>query len=171
MTRCTVMVGLPAYGKSTFIKSLNNEEAIFVYSTDSYIEELSDKTGKTYNELFPDFIEKAKFRMDGLLDVAINDGVPVYWDQTNLSVWKRRSIIQRMKRHGYTVDCVYIKPAETEEGYLKWLDLLDSREGKDIPHDVINSMLSSFSVPSIKEGFDSVITFDNMFDKNPSSGN
>ena len=164
MAKCVVLVGLPAYGKSTYVNNLGPEEEFFVYSTDSYIEDLSEKTGKTYNELFPDYIEKAKFRMDALLDLAVKEGVDVFWDQTNLSSWKRRSIIKRMKNAGYSVECVVFEPAMTEEGYDEWKKRLDSRKGKTIPESILDHMVYNFIKPSTKEGFDSVVIVQNTFD-------
>ena len=164
MAKCVVLVGLPAYGKSTYVSNLVSEEEFFVYSTDSYIEDLSEETGKTYTELFPDYIEEAKLHMDALLDLATEECVDVFWDQTNLSSWKRRMIIERMKNAGYSVECVCFEPAMTEEGYKEWKKRLDSRKGKMIPESILDDMVCNFIKPSTKEGFDSVVTVKNTFD-------
>ena len=158
---CTVMVGLPGLGKSTYLEYLDNPEfgnTVFAYSTDNYIEEQAKALGKTYNEVFRDYINKATTRMNALLDIAIQEGVDVYWDQTNIGIGKRRKIINRMKQAGYSVRCVCFVPPEP--GHLDdmklWANRLKNRPGKTIPHDVMVNMCNSYVEPSVEEGFESV---------------
>jgi predicted ABC-type ATPase len=160
------MVGLPGLGKSTLLNFTNDLEfgdTVFVYSTDAYIEEQAKALGKTYNDVFQDYIGKATTRMNALLDVAIQMGVDVYWDQTNLGVGKRRKIINRMKQAGYQVRCKCIIPPEA--GWLDdqkvWARRLANRPGKTIPQNIMTNMIESFVTPTVKEGFD-MITFYNM---------
>lgn len=166
---CTVMVGLPAMGKSTLVDSyckignalLNMD--VFVYSTDNYIEQQARALSKTYDEVFEDYVGKATTRMNSLLDVAIKDKIDIMWDQTNLGVGKRRKIINRMKQAGYQVRCECIVPPEP--GWLDdqkaWANRLANRAGKTIPQNILTNMIESFTIPVIEEGFD-MITFYNM---------
>jgi len=113
---CYVMVGLPASGKSTFLNFIESPEfgdTVFIYSTDTYIEDNAKALGKTYDEIFQDYIGKATTRMNALLDLAIKADIDVYWDQTNLSAKKRKKIINRMKNAGYNVECVCFVTPET----------------------------------------------------------
>lgn len=163
---CYVMVGLPGLGKSTLLNSVDEPEVsgtVFVYSTDNYIEAQAKALGKTYNEVFQDFIGKATTRMEALLDLAIQERVDVYWDQTNLGVGKRRKIINRMKQAGYQVRCECIVPPEPGliDDQKDWANRLKNRPGKTIPQHVLSNMIESFVVPTVDEGFD-MITFYNM---------
>lgn len=163
---CTVMVGLPGLGKSTLLNFADDPEfgdTVFIYSTDNYIEQQAAALDKTYDEVFQDYISKATTRMNALLDIAIKEGIDVYWDQTNLGVGKRRKIINRMKQAGYQVRCNCIIPPEA--GWLDdqkvWANRLRNRPGKTIPQNILTNMIESFTVPSVDEGFD-MITFYNM---------
>lgn len=163
---CIVMVGLPGLGKSTLLSFVDNPEfgdTVFVYSTDSYIEEQAKALGKTYNDVFQGYIDKATTRMNALLDIAIKEQVDVYWDQTNLGVGKRRKIINRMKQAGYQVRCkCIVPPEEVHFSDLKdWKYRLQNRPGKTIPDEVLSNMYKSFVMPTVEEGFD-MITFYNM---------
>lgn len=159
---CTVMVGLPAMGKSTLIRGLPCWPA-FVYSTDKFIEDVASRFDITYDEAFEDNIKAATVSMNALLDDAIKERKDVVFDQTNLGVGKRRKIINRMKQAGYQVRCDCIVPPE--EGHFSdlkdWKYRLANRPGKTIPDEVLSNMYKSFVMPTIEEGFD-MITFYNM---------
>lgn len=161
---CTVMAGLPATGKSTRVREMSTMDPdVFVYSTDSILERVAEQLGKTYNDVFEDNIRNAKQEADVLLASAIKHRLNIIWDQTNLGVGKRRSIINLMKRSGYAVNCECIMPPEA--GWISdqkvWAYRLRNREGKTIPEHVLSNMIESFVIPTIEEGFDE-ITFFNM---------
>jgi predicted ABC-type ATPase len=128
--KCYVMVGLPGLGKSTLLNFVDNPEfcdTVFVYSTDRYIENAADRLGKTYDDVFEEYVGSATKYMNDALDSAIKDGVDVYWDQTNLGVKKRAKIINRMRQAGYAVHCICVIPpgagwvdAQTN-GNIVWL--------------------------------------------------
>jgi len=163
MKTCYVMVGLPASGKSTFLKFVESSEfgdTVFVYSTDQYIEDNAKVLGKTYNDLFSDYIGKATTRMNALLDLAIKEGIDVYWDQTNLGVGKRRKIINRMRNAGYNVECIVFKPPKSDEELCEWKKRLHGRKGKTIPEQVIEHMQKNFVMSTLDEGFTRIRVYD-----------
>lgn len=163
MPTCTVFVGLPALGKSTFIKKLKNDKN-WIYSTDMYIDAVAEDNGITYSEAFASNIDAATQFNEQKLKTMINLGRDVIWDQTNLGVGKRKKIINRMRNAGYAVNCVCLLPPEA--GHLsdqkEWKLRLESRPGKTIPTHVLANMLESFVVPTQDEGFDQ-IEYYNMF--------
>lgn len=165
---CTVMVGLPGLGKSTIVESYaknyeNIDKDVFVYSTDTEIERLSAFNGWTYDQGFTEFIEPATKRMNEQVEIAIRSKQDVIWDQTNLTVKKRKKIINRMKQAVYQVRCECIVPPDNDYDGSKedWVERLDNRPGKTIPQHIMSNMIESFVVPTIEEGFD-MITFYNM---------
>lgn len=159
---CTVMVGLPAMGKSTLVEGMYKPDT-FIYSTDNFIEDVAKHFGITYDEAFEDNIKGASESMNVLLDTAIKEGKDIIWDQTNLGVGKRRKIINRMKQAGYQVRCECIVPPEA--GHISdlkdWKYRLANRVGKTIPQNIMTNMFESFTIPTVEEGFD-MITFYNM---------
>lgn len=163
MPTCTVMVGLPACGKSTLIDKMIREmgdhgDAVFVYSTDRLIEEWAAGQGWSYDFAFSKYIDQATSEMNRLLDEAIRERVDIVWDQTNLSIKKRLKILNRMKNAGYQVECICIRPPEP--GHLDdlkaWKQRLNTRPGKTIPEHIIQSMYQSYVEPTLNEGFDNI---------------
>jgi len=159
---CTVMVGLPAMGKSTLIKDMHEPDT-WIYSTDMYIEQIAEDNGITYDEAFESNIKAATEFNERKLKTMIVLGKDVIFDQTNLGVNKRRKIINRMKQAGYQVRCVCIMPPEPGhfDDLKAWKYRLQNRPGKTIPQHVISNMWESYVEPTIDEGFD-MITFYNM---------
>lgn len=162
MPTCTVMVGLPATGKSTLIQRMISEDT-WIYSTDMYIDTVAEDNGITYNEAFSSNIKAATEFNEQKLNSMIKLRKDVIWDQTNLGVGKRRKIINRMRQAGYEVNCVCIVPPEA--GHISdqkdWMYRLQNRPGKNIPNEVIANMMENFVLPTADEGFDR-IEFYNM---------
>ena len=157
---CHVMVGLPATGKSTLVRTLlHTNMNAFVYSTDDFIEGRAALLGKTYNEVFRDTIDEATREMNERLRLAISDEKDVIWDQTNLTKKKRKSIIDQMKREGYFIKChCIVKPEATHiADQVTWKNRLDSRPQKKIPAHVLMNMIEGYQEPTLEEGFDVLI--------------
>lgn len=158
---CIVMVGYPASGKSTRVKTLSNMDPdAFVYSTDNLIEEWGATQGWSYDMAFDKYIDNATKQMNEWIDVAIRNKQNIIWDQTNLGAGKRRKVINRMKQAGYSVICECIEPPVTDADVAEWNKRLASRPGKTIPADIIERMLDSYVKPTLDEGFDEVSLFD-----------
>lgn len=157
MSKMIVMVGLPGSGKSSIVKKLITKDT-FVYSTDDYIEEASAVEGKTYAEGFADHIKNATKIMNEHLSVALDAGVTVIWDQTNLSKKKRAKIIARANQNFYKSYCKYIHVSESDAQIIT--RRLNNRPGKIISGHVYGVMKSSFQYPTIAEGFADVEIYD-----------
>jgi tRNA uridine 5-carbamoylmethylation protein Kti12 len=97
--------------------------------------------------------------MNEMLTVALNQGVDVYWDQTNMSSKKRKGILSKIPK-SYRKVCWCIAPPRTPEEWAELDRRLASREGKTIPHHIIESMADSYVEPELDEGFDYIMVVD-----------
>lgn len=158
---CTVMVGLPATGKSTRVRQLvDMNPGAFVYSTDNYIEQCAKQNGWTYDQAFDEFIKPATKHMNEMLDIAVRSKQDIIWDQTNLGAKKRAKIVNRMRNAGYRVECECILFPQGDSQWEDWHFRMKDRPGKTIGESIIESMMDSFVKPTIDEGFDAVRCFD-----------
>ena len=157
MLNMNMLIGLPGSGKSTFLKRMGIVHAPFngvsVLSTDRFIEEIADRTGKTYNEVFKKAIGDATIQLNRDLHLAIERGNNIFWDQTNFTVKSRADKLKRIPR-GYLKTAVELL---LPEDMAIWYERLDSRIGKNIPANVLDSMFMTYQTPTTKEGFDTII--------------
>lgn len=156
MPTLTVLVGLPGSGKST---SIPEDFDGFIYSTDNYIEQCAKMNGWTYNEAFSEFIGPATKQMNEQVQLAIKQNSDVLWDQTNMSSKKRLGILSKFPK-SYKKICVCRVPPRTDDEWLELGIRLGSREGKLIPHHIVEMMADSYVEPTISEGFDEVHLYD-----------
>lgn len=160
MKNAYIFVGLPATGKSTMIEKAMNiyNGNMFVYSTDNYIETIAKLNGSTYNDMFAATIKEATQMCDEGLEQAIADGLDIIWDQTNLGLKKRKSIIDKLKPKNYFLHAVAIEMPESGhfDAWNEYKFRLQNREGKNIPEHIINNMFRSYVLPTVEEGFDRV---------------
>ena len=153
MPKCTILVGVPGSGKSTWLfKNMSIEKRLV--STDNIIESLATGYGFTYNDIFKETIRFADMVMVKWMIESAEAGYDLYVDRTNMSVKARKQFIDKLKPYGYEFECVVFPTPEPEE----WKRRLDSRPGKTIPQDAIDRMVASYENPTGSEGF-SKITF------------
>lgn len=158
MPKCTMLVGVPASGKSTW--TLNQFGTMAnVASTDKIIEEIACDYGMTYDDGFKDligFAEKVMWRQITRAMMMQNDFTI---DRTDLSVKSRKKFIDKLKLHRYEIECVVFPMPGTEKlPTEEWNRRLDSRPGKTVPGHILSSMIEHYEPPTEAEGF-SKITF------------
>lgn len=155
--RLFMLVGAPGTGKSTWIATQPFDwNRTVVISSDGHVERYAATKGKTYNDVFSDYIKTATGLMHDDLAMAIDGKYDIIWDQTNMSDSNRRGKLQKIPAEYEKYAVVFLPPSDKEHQRR-----LLNRPGKSIPTDVINSMLDSFVMPSEKEGFDDVIVVKN----------
>jgi len=158
MPKCTVMVGLPAMGKSTLIKKIRTDDT-WIYSTDMFLDSVAEDQGLTYADVFTSYIDEATKFNETKVKSAMEFGKDILWDQTNLGAGKRRKIINRMTKAGYTVECICFLPPQQDDRE-EWNRRLDGRPGKVIPYKVLMSMSESYVLPTEEEGFSKIEFYD-----------
>ena len=145
-----MLVGIPGSGKSTWVMNNAPKDAV-VLSTDDYLQAKADEAGTTYDAVFSSMIQSATVHMERSKREAISNSLSVVWDQTNLTRSARKRKLLGFDNY-HKVAVVFDIPERDE---LR--KRLASRPGKNIPDDVIESMISQFQIPTTKEGFDEVI--------------
>jgi predicted kinase len=147
-----MLVGLPATGKSTWIYDNGYYSTLshMILSTDNFIESVALGENKTYNEVFDLAVKDAERHLKSCLDVAIEHKLSLIWDQTNLSASSRRKKLLQVPMNYKRIAMVF----QPNEHHAEWLS---QREGKTIPFHIMESMKKSFEMPTLHEGFDSII--------------
>lgn len=153
MPKCTILVGVPASGKSTWF-SKNKTATMAPISTDNIIEFMGSLFGFTYDQIFSDSIKLADKIMWKRLEWNAERGNDVVIDRTNLTAKSRKKFIDYLKPYGYEFEAVVFPlPGTVEFSEEEWFRRLDSRQGKTIPNAVLASMVNSAQMPSEEEGF------------------
>ena len=150
MAKCYQLIGVPAAGKSTWIKSQDWAKDLPVVSTDNFVEAYAKEQGKTYNEVFKDYMPIAVRLMANQALVCQANGLDVIWDQTSTTVNSRRKKFNTLPKYEHIA--VVFKTPEPDELARR----LASRPGKNIPDHVMRSMIDGFQVPTEDEGFSQI---------------
>ena len=153
MPKCTILVGVPASGKSTWF-SKNKTASMAPISTDNIIEFMGSLFGFTYDQIFKDSISLAEKIMWKRLEWNAERSNDVVIDRTNLTAKSRKKFIDFLKPYGYEFEAVVFPlPGTVEFSEEEWFRRLDSRQGKTIPNSVLASMVNSAQMPTEEEGF------------------
>jgi len=147
MPKCYQLVGVPAAGKSTWIKNQDWMLGLTVVSTDAFVEDYAKAQGKTYIEVFEEYMPTAIDLMSEQIVFAREHGHTVIWDQTSTTV-KSRARKFRMLPDYEHVAVVFRTP---NLDVLK--ERLASRLGKDVPWEVVQGMIDGWEEPTHEEGF------------------
>jgi len=159
-----MLCGIPCSGK-TFFREANFTQDYNVLSTDETISKIAGMFSLTYDECFRDCIKFAEKRMYDKLKILLKDStnfadhliypkVHIVWDQTNLTLASRKKKLDLFKDHTYR-KIAYVFPTPAPEILEKRMEHR-KRLGKNIPKEVMDTMINSFVVPTLGEGFDEI---------------
>lgn len=148
--KCYQLVGVPGAGKSTWIKNQDWAVDIPVVSTDNFVEEYATEQGKTYNEVFKDYMPIAVKLMANQALICAANGLDVIWDQTSTTIASRKRKFNTLPKYEHIA--VVFRTPESEELARR----LASRAGKNIPDHVMQSMISGWEEPTLEEGFSEI---------------
>ena len=150
MPKCYQLVGVPGSGKSTWIKNQDWAEDCAIVSTDMWVELEAERVGKTYSEIFDEYMPHAVALMANHVELARDKGMDIIWDQTSTTLASRARKF-RMLPNYKMIAVMFDTP---EQSVL--VSRLNSRPGKEIPLSVIEKMMLGFELPTEQEGFDEI---------------
>lgn len=157
MPHFVMMIGLPASGKSTYAESKFPDYVRI--SSDDYIEAYALEQGKTYNEVFKEYIDTAqKLCFKDLMD-ALAQEKNIVLDRTCLSTKVRAKILKDVPDIYYKTAIHVYCSDENEYNHR-----LNNRPGKNIPIHILETMKNSFQDVVPSEGFDQFIKVDTRID-------
>jgi len=145
-----VLCGLPCSGKSTFRNILQSDG--LQLSTDDLIEEVACCEGTTYDRVWEREIKRVTQIVQDNFRNALKHRDSIVWDQTNLTVKKRRKILSQVPK-GYYKIAIFL---QVDEDIRQ--ERLKNRQGKNIPPHVDASMCKNLVPPTKEEGFDEVLS-------------
>ncbi len=147
MPKCYQLIGVPGAGKSTWYSNQDWMKDMTYVSTDKFVEEHAKTVGKTYSEVFEDYMPTAVDLMVDEVIKAREEGKDVIWDQTSTTIKSRTKKFNMLPDYEH-VAVVFMTPEKEELNQR-----LASRPGKHIPDHVIHSMIENFDMPTEEEGF------------------
>lgn len=147
MPTCYQLVGVPGAGKSTWIEAQDWAKDIPVVSTDRFVEAYAKEQGKTYSEVFVEYMPIAVKLMANQALICQANNLDVIWDQTSTTRISRTRKFNTLPNYEH-IAVVFRTPEHKE-----LMRRLFSRPGKDIPDHVIASMIASWEEPTEEEGF------------------
>jgi predicted kinase len=150
MPKVYVLVGVPGSGKSTWIKNQDWALGLTIVSTDAFVEDYARTQGKTYSEVFKDYMPTAVNLMTEQVVFAREHGHTIIWDQTSTTVKSRKKKFNMLPDYEHIA--VVFKTPEKDE----LIKRLGSRPGKTIPWGVVSGMINNFEMPTEEEGFKEV---------------
>ena len=149
--KCYQLIGVPASGKSTWYKNqdwLGDDKKEHKYvSTDQHVEGYAQDQGKTYSEVFAEYMPTAIKQMMVNVNLAAAFQIDIVWDQTSTTIASRARKFNMLPDY-YHIAVVFRTPEHKE-----LMRRLMSRPGKEIPEHVVASMIASWEDPTEEEGF------------------
>jgi len=149
MPKCYQLIGVPGAGKSTWISDQIWALGLTVVSTDAFVEDYARLQGKTYSEVFADYMPTAVELMAEQVVFAREHDHTIIWDQTSTTIASRAKKFRMLPDYEH-IAVVFRTPEHTE-----LVRRLSSRweSGKIVPEHVVASMIASWEEPTLEEGF------------------
>jgi predicted kinase len=142
-----ILVGVPGAGKSTWIKNQTWALGLTVVSTDAFVEDYARAQGKTYSDVFLDYMPIAVDLMIEQVVRAREHNHDIIWDQTSTTAKSRKKKIDMLP--DYQKVAVIFRTPPLDELITR----IDSRVGKEVPAKVILDMIEKWEEPTHEEGF------------------
>jgi predicted kinase len=147
MPKCYQLVGVPGAGKSTWISNQDWAKDMPVVCTDSFVEAYAKEQGKTYSEVFDDYMPIAVKLMVNQALICQANNLDLIWDQTSTTIASRARKFNTLPKYEH-IAIVFRTPEKAELERR-----LASRPGKNIPAYVMEQMIDGWQEPTEDEGF------------------
>lgn len=147
MAKCYQLIGIPGSGKSTWITNQDWTATCAVVSTDKWVEIYAKEVGKTYSQVFTDFMPTAVELMAKEVVAHREMDRDIIWDQTSTT------LKSRARKFAMLPDYEHIAVVFKTPEHKELIRRLSGRPGKEIPEHVIASMIASWDEPTLDEGF------------------
>jgi predicted kinase len=149
-----LLVGLPGSGKSTWVKDFLSENSDYVVvSSDDIIEAYARSVGRTYTEVFYDYMSNAEVEYNIRLSSSISEGKNIIVDRTSLSPKARRKILSKVTKDYKKTAIVFNTAVDViKERLIK----REKETGKSIPDYVFVTMQNSYVEPTTEEGLNEI---------------
>ena len=154
MATLFVMCGLPASGKSTFIKNKANSNIVVVSRDEIRFSFIRYKPYKYF--AYEDQVKRIFWEK---INAALAEGKDVIADQTSLTIGSRKSLLKHVS--GYDDVVLIWIDTDFETCYKRNA----KRKGiEKVPPNTLKSMRDSFNTPSLNEGFSRIIRYTTIND-------
>lgn len=154
--KCYQLIGVPGSGKTTWVAHQEWADRCAYVSTDMHVELQAIAEGKTYSEVFTEFMPLAVKLMAAQVEAARADNRDIIWDQTSTTVNSRKKKFKMLPDYEH-IAVVFPTPERSE------LDVrLSGRFGKHIPKNVVDRMIDGWEEPTVEEGFSEVRYINNL---------
>lgn len=147
MPKVYVLVGVPGSGKSTWVQNQDWAKDCAVVSTDAWVEAHARAVGKTYDQVFKEYMSQAVDKMIDDVEFAKCQNKDIIWDQTSVSINSRKKKFKMLPDYEH-IAVVFDTPPESI-----LMKRLASRPGKTIPWSVVQSMIANYDQPTTDEGY------------------
>lgn len=146
-------VGLPASGKSTFFKELQEQVDIEILSFDSITEDFQKAHNLSYDEAYYTMpLEVKTERFEARRDTLIAQSRNIFPDLTNLSGVTRGEVLELLPQY-YQIGLYF---PISKEASLERCKIREAQTGKHIPEEVVHRMAEGMNTPR-------AIEFDQLF--------
>jgi tRNA uridine 5-carbamoylmethylation protein Kti12 len=154
MPKCYQLIGVPCAGKSTWYKNqdwlLEDKKDHKYVSTDQHVEGYAQDQGKTYSEVFEEYMPTAVKQMMINVNMASALQLDIVWDQTSTTLASRARKFNALPATlNYEHIAIVFRTPDLD--VLK--ERLASRPGKDVPWPVVQGMINGWEEPTLEEGF------------------
>lgn len=151
MSTLKIMIGIPGSGKTSYARSVLQNESTVYLSSDQIRIDMFGYESQTDNE-------KVFNRMRNETLLALKSGYDVIYDATNLSKKRRKTIITEAKKLDAEVEAyLFCTPINII------LERNIIRSERKLPWDKLEQMIKGIEVPMYYEGFDNIYLVDGEF--------